>query len=118
MPEYVDGYVLPIQKKNVKAYKALAQMASKVFRQCGAIEYRECVAEDGKVPCGVPFAKAIKVKPNEVVVFSWVMYKSRAHRDRVNKKAYAKMMAMPMPKKMPFDMNRMIYGGFETLVKR
>jgi uncharacterized protein YbaA (DUF1428 family) len=114
---YVDGFVLPVSKKNLAAYRRLAQKASKIWREYGALEYRECVGDDLKVKMGVPFPKIAKVKPGETVVFAWIVYKSRAHRDRVN----AKVMKDPRlcnmdPATMPFDCNRMTYGGFKVLV--
>lgn len=115
---YVDGYVLPIPKKSLPVYKKLATIASKVWREHGALEYRECVAEDLNPGFGVPFSKLAKTKPGETVVFAWVVFKSRAHRDKVN----AAVMRDPRlcnamdPKKMPFDCKRMSWGGFKVLV--
>ncbi len=114
---YVDGFVLPVPKKNLDAYARIARQAGKVWREYGALEYRECVGDDLDVKMGMPFTRAVKVKPGETVVFSWIVYKSRAHRDRVN----AKVMKDPRmtnmdPKTMPFDIKRMVYGGFTTLV--
>jgi uncharacterized protein YbaA (DUF1428 family) len=116
---YVDGYVLPVPKKNLPAYRRLAQKASKVWMDNGALEYRECAGDDLDVPWGVPFPKQIKTKSGETVVFAWIVYKSRVHRDRVNAKVMSdpRMAKMCDPKKMPFDCKRMIYGGFKTLVK-
>jgi uncharacterized protein YbaA (DUF1428 family) len=104
-------------KKNVENYRRMAKAAGKIWRDHGALEYRECVGEDLKVKMGLPFTRLAKVKTGETVVFSWIVYKSRAHRDRVNAKVMkdprmAKMMKMPMP----FDVKRMAYGGFEILV--
>jgi uncharacterized protein YbaA (DUF1428 family) len=118
MAVYVDGYLLPVPKKNIAAYRRLAKVAGKVWKSHGALEYRECVGDDLKVKCGVPFPKTIKLKPGETAMFSWIVYKSRAHRDRVNAKVMkdprlAKMMKLPMP----FDCNRMSYGGFKVLVE-
>jgi uncharacterized protein YbaA (DUF1428 family) len=113
---YVDGFVLPIPKKKVQSYKRLAQKAGKIWREYGALEYRECVGDDLDVKMGVSFRRMIKLKAGETAVFSWIVYKSRAHRDRVN----AKVMKDPRldmdPKTMPFDMKRMVYGGFKTIV--
>ena len=116
---YVDGFVLPVPKKNLKAYRRLAVLGSKVWRKHGALEYRECVGEDLAVKMGVPFPKQLKVKTGETVVFSWIVYKSRAHRDQVNAKVMAdpKMAKMMMSMPMPFDCNRMVYGGFDVLVE-
>ena len=118
MARYVDGYVLPIPKKKLADYGRLAKVASKVWRDHGALEYRECAGEDLDVKFGVPFGKVIKLKPGETVVFAYVVFKSRAHRDRVN----AKVMQDPRfgsmdPKDMPFDCKRMVYGGFTTIVE-
>jgi uncharacterized protein YbaA (DUF1428 family) len=115
---YVDGYVLPVPKKNVQAYRRMAQKAGRIWREHGALEFRECVGDDLNVKLGVPFPRVIKLKRGETVFFSWVVYKSRADRDRVNAKVLkdprlAKMMdAGPMP----FDHKRMVYGGFKVLV--
>jgi len=116
--QYVDGFIVPVPKKNLNAYRALARKAAKVWREYGALDYRECVAEDVKVGKWTSFPRSVKLKPGETVVFSWITYKSRKHRDKVN----AKVMKDPRlagmdPKTMPFDGKRMIYGGFETLVK-
>jgi uncharacterized protein YbaA (DUF1428 family) len=118
MARYVDGYVLPIPKKKLAAYRKIALLASKVWRDHGALEYRECAGDDLDVKFGVPFGKVIKLKPGETVIFAYVVYKSRAHRDRVN----AKVMKDPRmnafdPKDMPFDCKRMVYGGFTTIVE-
>jgi uncharacterized protein YbaA (DUF1428 family) len=116
--KYVDGYVLPVPKKNLQAYRRMAQKAGKVWREHGALEYRECVGDDLSVKFGVPFPRMIKLKPGETVIFAWVVFKSRAHRDRVN----AKVLKDPRitnscnPKSMPFDVKRMVYGGFKILV--
>ena len=115
---YVDGYVLPVPKKNLKAYARMAQKAGKVWRDHGALDYKECAGDDLKVKYGVPFPRQMKVKPGETVVFSYIVFKSRAHRDSVNAKVMkdprlAKMMDM---KAMPFDFQRMVYGGFKVLV--
>ena len=118
MANYVDGFVLPVPKKNLNAYRRMARKASEIWCEHGALEYRECVGDDLNVKMGKPFPRGIKVKPGETVVFPWIVYKSRAHRDRVN----AKVMKDPRvenmcdTKDMPFDCNRMLYGGFETIV--
>lgn len=119
MPQYVDGFVIPMPKKNVAAYRAMAKKASKVWMELGALEYRECVGEDMNVSFGIPFTKLAKTKPTETVVFSWIVYKSRAHRDAVNKKVMKdpRIAAMCDPNNMPFDCKKMAYGGFETLVQ-
>jgi uncharacterized protein YbaA (DUF1428 family) len=117
---YVDGFVLPVPKKNLAAYKRMAAQAGKVWREHGAVDYKECVGEDltVKTGMGIPFTKLAKIKPSETVVFSYIAYKSRKHRDAVNKKVMkdpriAKMMKM---KSMPFDVKRMAYGGFDVIV--
>src|SRR5467141_3476502 len=116
---YVDGFVLPLPKKNLQAYRRMAQQAGKVWREHGALEFRECIADDVKVGKLTSFPRSVKLKPDETVVFSWITYKSRAHRDRVNKKVMAdkRLADMMNPKTLPFDAKRMIYGGFESLVK-
>ena len=120
MPQYVDGFLLAIPKKNLGAYKRMATKASKVWKEHGALEYRECVGEDLKVKFGVPFPKMAKAKPTETIVFAWVVYKSRKHRDSVNAKVMKdpRMAKMCDPNDMPFDCKRMAWGGFETLVKK
>ena len=119
MARYVDGFVLPIPKKNAAAYRRMARTAGKVWREHGALEYRECIAEDVKPGKWTSFPQSVKLKPNEVVWFSWIVFKSRRHRDRVN----AAVMKDPRlagsmdPTKMPFDVRRMLYGGFEVQVE-
>jgi uncharacterized protein YbaA (DUF1428 family) len=117
---YVDGFVIPIPKKNLKAYVKMARGASKIWMSHGALEYYECVLEDKSVPCGLDFEKSSRAKKGETVVFAWILYKSKAHRNAVN----AKVMKDPRMQrmmtditKMPFDADRMVYGGFKTLVK-
>jgi len=115
---YVDGYILPVPKKNIKAYARLAQAASKVWHDHGALDYKETVGDDLATKFGVPFTRQMKLKPGETVVFSYVTFKSRAHRDRVNAKVMKdpRIANMCDPKKMPFDAKRMVYGGFKVLV--
>ena len=113
---YVDGYVLPVPKKHLKTYKRIAGIAGKVWRQCGALEYRECIGDDLKTKCGVPFPLTVKMKPGETVVFSWVVFKSRAHRDSVNAKVMKDPRIASTATAMPFDVKRMAYGGFKVLV--
>ena len=115
---YVDGFVLPVPKKNLGAYKRMSAKAGKIWRQHGAIEYRECVGDDLKVKCGMPFPKLAKPKAGETVVFSWIVYKSRKHRDQVNKKVMKdkRIASMMEGKSMPFDVKRMSYGGFNVIV--
>jgi uncharacterized protein YbaA (DUF1428 family) len=115
---YVDGYVLPVPKKNLQAYRRMAEKASKIWREHGALEYRECAGDDLKVKFGVPLPRLAKAKPGETVVFSWIVFKSRAHRDRVNAKVMKdpRITAMGNLEAMPFDVKRMAYGGFKILV--
>ena len=115
---YVDGFVLVVPKKNLKAYVKMAQVGGVVWKEHGALEYRECVGEDLNAPWGLPFPKLTKLKAGETVVFSWIVYKSRAHRDKVNKKVMEdpRLQNAMQGKKMPFDIKRMAYGGFEVLV--
>ena len=116
--KYIDGFVVPIQKKNVPAYRRLAQKTGRIFRELGALEFRECVGDDLNVPMGLPFTRLAKLKPNETVLFSYIVFKSRAHRDSVNRKIMKdpRMLAMCDVKDMPFDVKRMAYGGFKVLV--
>ena len=117
MPKYVDGYVLPVPRKNLPAYRRMAREAGKIWRKHGALEFRECVGDDLNVKWGVPFPRQIKVKAGEAVVFSWIVFKSRVHRDRVNARVLRDpALKMPNPKDMPFDAKRMVYGGFKVLV--
>lgn len=117
MPKYVDGFVLPIPKKNLKAYRAMARLGCKIWLEHGALEYRECVGEDLAHTFCTTFPKQLKTKPGETVAFAWIVFKSRAHRDKVNAKVMKDpRMTPPEPKKMPFDCRRMLYGGFEVLV--
>jgi uncharacterized protein YbaA (DUF1428 family) len=118
MAHYVDGFVIPILKKNVNAYRRGAQKAGKIWRDHGALEFRECVGEDLNIKMGKPFTRGIKTNPGETVIFSYIVFKSRAHRDRVNARVMkdprlAKMMDQPMS----FDVKRMLYGGFTTIVE-
>jgi uncharacterized protein YbaA (DUF1428 family) len=119
MARFVDGFVLPLPKKNIAAYKKLARKASRIWKDHGALEYMECVGADLKIKGIVQFPKLAKAKPSETVVFAWIIYKSRAHRDRVN----AKVMKDPRVANMcnaenhPFDFKRMCYGGFDELVR-
>jgi uncharacterized protein YbaA (DUF1428 family) len=117
--KYVDGFVIPIPKKNLAAYRRLALMASKVWIDHGALEYRECAGDDLDIECGLPFPKLTKMKPGETVVFAYITYKSRAHRDKVNAKVMKdpRIAKMCDPKNMPFDFQRMTCGGFKTIVE-
>jgi uncharacterized protein YbaA (DUF1428 family) len=115
---YVDGFVIPVPVKNLPAYKRMARLAGKVWREHGALEYKECIADDVKVGKLTSFPRSVKRKPGETVVFSWIVYKSRAHRDRVNAKVMKDPRIAPMmdAKTMPFDGKRLIYGGFKVVV--
>jgi uncharacterized protein YbaA (DUF1428 family) len=114
---YVDGFVLVVPKRKLVVYKKMATRAAMVWREHGALDYRECVGDDLKVKMGLPFPKLARTRAGETVVFSWILYKSRAHRDKVNAKVMKdKRLFEGMPKEMPFDMKRMAYGGFKTLV--
>ena len=118
MPNYVDGFVVPVPKRNVAAYRKIARKAGKVWLDHGALEYVECVADDVKPGKVTSFPQAVKLKKDEVVWFSWIVYKSRRDRDRIN----AKVMKDPRltgmkPAEMPFDGKRMFWGGFKTMVK-
>jgi uncharacterized protein YbaA (DUF1428 family) len=117
---YVDGFVLPVPKKNVAAYRRMAQKAGKVWRDHGALEYIECVADDVKPGKQTSFPQSVKLKAGETVVFAYIVYKSRAHRDRVNAKVMKdpRLANMMDPKAMPFDGKRMFWGGFKVLVER
>ena len=115
---YVDGFVLVVPKRKLAVYKKMASRAAIVWKDHCALDYRECVGDDLKVKMGLPFPKLAKTKPGETVVFSYIVYKSRAHRDKVNAKVMKdKRLFEGMPKEMPFDMKRMAYGGFKTLVE-
>jgi uncharacterized protein YbaA (DUF1428 family) len=116
--KYVDGFVLPVPRKNLKAYRRMAQKAGRVWRDHGALEFRECAGDDLAVKMGVGFPRRIKVKRGETVMFSWIVFKSKADRDRVNKKVMKdpRLAKMMDPKSMPFDVKRMTYGGFKVLV--
>lgn len=118
MPKYVDGYVIPLPKKNLAEYRRMARLGGRVWRDHGALQYMECVGEDLAPKMGFPFPKLVKPKPGETILFSWIVFKSRAHRDRVNAKVIAdpRLAKMMKPGAMPFDMKRMSYGGFEVLV--
>ena len=113
---YVDGYVMPLPRKNLKAYLRMAREGESMWRKHGALDYKECVGDDLKTKWGITFPRLMKLKPGETVVFSYVVFRSRAHRDRVNAKVMKEMSKAGMPTDMPFDVNRMAYGGFKVLV--
>jgi uncharacterized protein YbaA (DUF1428 family) len=114
---YVDGFVVPIPKRKLELYRRISRQAGKLWKQHGALEYRECAGDDLKQNMGLPFPRLAKLKPGETVMFSWIVYKNRRDRDRVNAKVMKdprmeRMMKLPMP----FDMKRMAYGGFKVIV--
>jgi uncharacterized protein YbaA (DUF1428 family) len=115
---YVDGYVLPIPSKNLAAYRKMSRLAGKVWREHGALEYKECIADDVKPGKHTSFPQSVKLKAGEVVVFSYIVYKSKADRNRVNKKVMSdpRLAAMMDPKNMSFDGKRMFWGGFKVFV--
>lgn len=115
--EYVDGFLIAVPKRKMAAYKKMARLGAKVWRDHGALDYRECVADDVSWGKRTSFPRAVKQKPSETVIFAFITFKSRKHRDAVNKKAMNdKRFAGMDPKKMPFDVKRMIWGGFKTIV--
>jgi uncharacterized protein YbaA (DUF1428 family) len=118
MARYVDGFVVPVPKKKLADYRRLSQKAGKVWRDHGALEYIECVADDVKRGKWTSFPRSVKLKPGETVVFSYIVYKSREQRDRINAKVMKdpRLADMMDPKAMPFDGKRMFWGGFKTIV--
>ena len=119
MSIYVDGFVVPVPKRKLEAYRSLARRAGKVWREYGALEYRECIADDVKWGKRTSFPRSVKLKPGETVVFSWIVYKSRAQRDRVTAKVMKdpRLADMMDPKTLPFDGKRMFWGGFKTIIE-
>ena len=119
MARYIDGFVVPVPKKNVDAYRRIARKAGKVWREHGALEYIECLADDVKPGKVTSFPQSVKLKASETVVFSWIVYKSRKHRDKVNAKVMKdpRLAAMMNSKTLPFDAKRMFWGGFKTLIE-
>ena len=115
---YVDGYVLPVPRRKLETYRRMAEKAARIWHKHGALEYRECVGDDLKPKWGMPFPRAVKAKRGETVVFSWIVFKSRAHRDAVNAKVMKdpRLAKMMDAKAMPFDSKRMVYGGFKVVV--
>lgn len=116
---YVDGFVIPVPRRKMDAYKKMARRAGKVWREYGALSYTECIADDVKVGKRTSFPRSVKLKAGEVVVFSWIVYRSRAHRDSVNKRVMKdpRLADMMDPKSLPFDGKRMIYGGFKPFLE-
>jgi uncharacterized protein YbaA (DUF1428 family) len=119
MPHYVDGFVIPIPKDKIETYRQIAEEAGKVWKEHGALEYFECVGEDLEVKDQVPFPRIIGAKSNETVVFSWIVFESRQHRDAINKKVIndPRLRKLMEEGAMPFDLERMAYGGFESIVE-
>jgi uncharacterized protein YbaA (DUF1428 family) len=115
---YVDGFLLPIPGKNLQAYRRLAQKAGKIWKEYGALDYKECVGDDLFIKGAKPFPRQLRLKRGETVVFSWIVYRSKKHRDSVNAKVMKdpRMNNPDLQKDMPFDMKRMAFGGFKTLV--
>ena len=116
---YVDGFVIPVPTRNLAACKRMAQRAAKIWMEHGALEYRECVADDVQPGKVTSFPQSVKLKKDETVVFAWIVYKSRASRDRINAKVMKdpRLADMMDPKSLPFDGKRMFWGGFKTFVK-
>lgn len=116
---YVDGFLIPLPKKNIKAYRVMAQWGKKTWMKHGALDYKECIGDDLKASMGMAYSKILKLKPGETAVFAYIVFKSRKHRDAVNKKVMSDpAMGNPdMIKSMPFDPKRMCYGGFKTIVE-
>jgi uncharacterized protein YbaA (DUF1428 family) len=115
---YVDGFVVPVPTKNLAAYRRMARKAGRVWKEYGALDYKEWISDDVKVGKLTSFPRSVKLKPGETVVFSWIVYKSRADRDRINAKVMKdpRLTDMMDPKSTPFDGKRLIYGGFKKLV--
>jgi uncharacterized protein YbaA (DUF1428 family) len=115
---YADGFVIPVPKKNIADYRKLARKAGKVWREHGALDYYECVGDDLVVPPQFTgFTQLAGLKKNETVIFAWIVYKSKAHRNRVNAKVMKDPRMLKPPKNMPFDHARMAFGGFKVIVK-
>ncbi len=118
MARYVDGFVIAVPKKKIDVYRKMARLGAKVWKEHGALEYYECVGEDLAAQYGTPFPKLARLKKGETIIFSWIVYRSKKHRDSVNAKVMKdpRMNDPKLQKEMPFDMKRMSFGGFETLV--
>jgi uncharacterized protein YbaA (DUF1428 family) len=115
---YVDGFLVPVPKKKLAAYRSMAAKAGKIWREHGALEFRECIADDVSWGKRTSFPRSVKQKSGETVFFSYIVYKSRADRDRINAKVMKdkRLAKMMDPKAMPFDGKRMIWGGFKTVI--
>jgi uncharacterized protein YbaA (DUF1428 family) len=120
MAKYVDGFVIPVPRKNVAAYRRMARLGARIWSEYGALEYRECIANDVKPGKHTSFPRSVKLKGDETVWFSWIVYKSRKHRDKVNAAVMKdpRMLKYMKPGAMPFDGKRLIYGGFEIVVSK
>lgn len=120
MSLYTDGFIIPVPKRKLAAYLKMARKAAKIWCEYGAVDYKECVGDDLKAAFGLSFPKGIRAKSGEAVVFSWIVYKSKAHRDSVNKKIMKdpRLAEMCDPNDMPFDCKRMLYGGFKVMVSK
>ena len=118
MAHYVDGFVLPVVKSRLDEYRRVARKAGKIWREYGALQYVECIADDVQYGKRTSFPRSVKLKRGEVVVFAWITYPSRAARDRIMDKVMKdkRSAAMMNPKNMPFDGKRMIFGGFKTFI--
>ncbi len=118
MSQYVDGFIVPVPKRKLAAYRRMAAKAGRIWREYGALDYKECIGDDLKTEFCMPFPRGIRSKAGEVVLFSFIVYKSRAHRDRVNAKVMKdpRFTAMCDPADAPFDCKRMLYGGFKVIV--
>lgn len=114
---YVDGFVIPVPKKQLAAYRRFAAKLAPIFRRLGALEVRECALDASDPACGLPFPKAVRAKPGETIVFAWIVYRSKAARDRANAR-FVSDPALAAPKSVPFDMKRAVYGGFRVIVAR
>lgn len=114
---YVDGFVIPVPRKKLAAYRRFAAKLAPVFRRLGALEVRECALEASDPACGIPFPKSVRAKPGETIVFAWITYRSKADRDRANTR-FVSDPALASSKNLPFDPKRAVYGGFRVIVAR
>ncbi len=117
MSHYVDGFLIPIKKKNLRKYKKMATMGKKAWMKHGALDYYECVADKIDLPYGIPFKKLCKLKPDETLIFAYIVYKNKAHRNKVNKKVQDEFNKLPTPMEELFDMKRFSAGMFKTIVR-
>jgi uncharacterized protein YbaA (DUF1428 family) len=117
MPNYIDGFVVPVPKAQLEAYRKLSRKCGKIWMEYGALQYVECAADDVKPGKLTSFPQSVKLKADETVVFSWIVYRSRKHRDTVNAKVMDDPRLPKDPKDMPFDAKRMFWGGFKTIVQ-